>query len=109
MVYFEDFSTEPVFTFHEGVGDHRFQWNASEGIYEIEHIYDEANIHRYAITPQFQKVENQSFVVQVSLSTKYMTLGPAHGDLFWRRRRLGAWGTRQSLGDLIELGLQLQF
>ncbi len=75
LVYFEDFSGEPIFTFYEGIGDHRFQWNESAGIYEIEHIYDEQNIHRYAITPQFQRMVNQSFVVQVDLNTKYMTWG----------------------------------
>lgn len=81
VVYEEDFSTDPNFTeYYTPTSSEYFAWD--DGVYKVR-ISDASDVHKYALSPQFSKVEAVSFTVRVDINRRYVSYGQGIGVRFF--------------------------
>ena len=74
VIYSEDFSTDPGFTLTYPNPQDEYVWESASETYRIYQV-DASDINKWAVSPEFPRVENLSFRVEVDLYTTLMTTG----------------------------------
>ena len=84
LIYSENFGTDPSFTFSDSAphSADSYIWNSSDAVYEIK-LREEHNVYKYALTPEFSRVENTSFVVEVDLKPVRISFGQGMRIVFY--------------------------
>ena len=83
LIYSEDFDTDPGLTLTDTPSSgERFTWNSTNEIYEIR-VHDEHDVYKYALTPEFNRVKDTSFVVEVDLRPVTISFGQGMRIIFY--------------------------
>ena len=82
-VYSENFTSNPGFVLdYTPVKGEEFTWNSPEGFYKIV-VKDEHDVYKYALTPEFMRVEDMSFMVQVDIKPVFVSFGQGMRIIFY--------------------------
>jgi hypothetical protein len=83
-VYVQDFSANPGFSLATPAsGGDSYTWDSSLGIYRVYLTETVALTNKFALSPQFTKVQASSFVIQVDIKPVSVSYGMGIGMIFY--------------------------
>lgn len=77
MVYSEDFSSSPSYNLvYTPSGDEYLSWDPTKEVYKAR-VKDGYGVSKFAVSPKFPEVENQSFKIEADINKQYVSFGQA--------------------------------